>query len=126
MTFPSFLSKAGRNKTAGHDGENGALLEGSYQVKRTAVYGRYEWVQKSAEELGLENAGFGHDAVFPVSALTMGGSHDLLQVGNTRVALGVQATIYVPDQRLTTLYGDTPLAGQVYLRIYPRAMGSQW
>jgi hypothetical protein len=115
----------GMNKTKDHDAENGLLLEGSYNINRTAVYGRYEWVQKSLEELNLEEGEFGHDAVFPVHAFTAGASYDLFNVGKTKIALGGQFSFYNPDKRLSTLYGDNPLAGQVYLRIYPRVMGKK-
>jgi len=121
--FTNFTALWGRNKTAHHNAENGVLLEGSHNVRRTAVYGRYEWVQKSLEELNLDEAHFGHHAVFPVHAFTVGTSYDLFTLSNTKIALGGQISFYSPDKRLSTLYGDNPLAGQVYLRVYPRAMG---
>jgi hypothetical protein len=111
------------NRTAGHDAENGLLLEGSFNFKKAAVYGRYEWVQKSLEELSLDELIYGHDAVFPVHAITAGVSYDILSVGKTKIALGTQFSLYNPDKRLATIYGDNPIAGQVYLRIYPRVMG---
>jgi hypothetical protein len=111
------------NKTKGHSAENGVLVEGSYNVRRTTVYGRYEWVQKSVEELTLDEDQFGHHAVFPVHAVTAGTSYDVLHVGQTKFALGGQLSFYNPDKRLSILYGDNPIAGQIYLRIYPRAMG---
>ena len=115
----------GMNKTKGHDAENGLLLEASHVVNRTAFYGRYEWVQKSAEELVLEDGGWGHDAIFPVNAITAGASYDLLKVGSTNVAIGGQLTAYKPDSRLSGLYGKTPIAGQIYLRLYPARMKMQ-
>ncbi len=124
-TFTNFTALWGMNKTKGHAGEHGVLLEGSHQKRRTAIYSRYEFVQKSVEELGLSEAVFGHDALFPIHVLTAGSSYDLFSIGKTKVALGGQLTFFNPDKRLTNLYGDTPVAGQVYLRIYPRAMGTQ-
>ncbi|HEU4901152.1 MAG TPA: hypothetical protein VFT06_00130, partial [Flavisolibacter sp.] len=115
----------GMNKRAGHGAEHGVLVEGSRSVKRKTIYGRYEWVQKSLEELDLSEAEFGHDAIFPVHALTAGASYDLFTIGQTKIALGGQLSFYDPDRRLSKLYGDNPLAGQVYLRIYPRAMGTK-
>jgi hypothetical protein len=111
------------NKTKGHHAENAILLEGTYNVRRMAVYGRYEWVQKSLEELGLDEGQFGHDAVFPVHAFTAGASYDILTIGQTNFALGGQLSFYNPDKRLSPLYGQNPIAGQVYLRIFPRARG---
>lgn len=111
------------NKTPAHHPEHAVLLEGSHHTNRLAVYGRYEWVQKSLEELNLDEGVYGHDAVFPVHAFTAGTSYDILLLGKTKFALGGQFSFYNPDKRLSGLYGDNPLAAQIYLRIYPRAMG---
>jgi hypothetical protein len=124
-TFTNITALWGMNKTAHHAAENGVLLEGSHNVRRTTVYSRYEWVQKSLEELALDEEHFGHDAVFPVHAFTAGASYDLFVLGNTKIALGGQLSFYNPDERLNNLYGNNPVAGQVYLRIYPRAMGTR-
>jgi hypothetical protein len=124
-TFTNITALWGMNKRAGHGAEHGVLVEGSRSVKRKTIYGRYEWVQKSLEELDLSEAEFGHDAIFPVHALTAGASYDLFTIGQTKIALGGQLSFYDPDRRLSKLYGDNPLAGQVYLRIYPRAMGTK-
>lgn len=42
------------DKGAGHK-EHSVLLEENYRFGRNAIYSRYEWVQKSTEELELEN-----------------------------------------------------------------------
>jgi len=115
----------GMNKSAGHDGEHAALVEGSYVVRKLGVYGRYEGVQKSVEELGLNEQQYGHHTLFPVHALTAGVSYDLFNVGKVKVAGGTQATLYSPDKRLSPLYGQNPIAAQVYLRIYPAALGTR-
>ena len=109
----------GMNKTKGHDGENGILLEGSHLIKGMAIYGRYEWVQKSAEELALTDGDWEHDAIFPVNAFTAGVSYDLFRFGSTNVAVGSQVSFYKPDIRLAGIYGKTPMGGQIYLRLYP-------
>lgn len=123
-SFTNVTALWGMNKTKGHSGENGILIEGSHQIQKIAVYGRYEWVQKSVEELGLNETEYGHDAIFPINAFTAGASYDLFIIGKTKIAIGTQLTFYSPDKRLTNLYGDNPIAGQVFLRIYPRAMGT--
>lgn len=124
-TFTNVTALWGMNKVKGHHGEHAALLEGSHAVRRTTVYGRYEWVQKSVEELNLDEAVFGHDALFPVHAFTAGASYDILTIGQTKFALGAQFSFFDPSKRLSELYGDNPVSGQVYLRIYPRAMGQK-
>lgn len=112
----------GMNKTKDHNPEHAALAEAALRRNRWVVYGRYEWVQKSTEELNLDDAAYGHDSVFPVNALTLGGGYDVLRVGPVRAQLGVQGSAYAADDRLDALYGNNPLAAQVYLRIYPGLM----
>lgn len=112
----------GMNKTAGHDGEHAALLEASWRKDRLALHGRYEWVQKSIEELVLDENIYGHDAVFPVNAVTAGFNYDLFKIGQTRIAGGAQFTYYHADKRLNDLYGKNPMAFEVYLRLYPGLM----
>ena len=115
----------GMNKVKDHGAEHGALLEASYVQKKLGLYGRYEWVQKSVEELALDENEYGHDALFPTHAFTAGATYDIVGIGQTKIALGTQLSIYNTDKRISDLYGQNPMAGQVYLRIYPKAMGSR-
>ena len=112
----------GMNKTKGHSGEHAAMLEGSLAIKRLAIYGRYEWVQKSVEELALPEEQFGHDALFPVNAVTVGGAYDVVDIKPLRLAAGAQFSVYSADKRLNYLYGNSPMALEVYLRLYPGLM----
>ena len=123
--FINLTALWGMNKTRHHDPEHAALLEGSYVQKKLGLFGRYEWIQKSVEELELDETHYGHDAIFPVHAFTAGVNYDLFSLGNTRLAAGTQFTFFSPDQKLASLYGQNPLAGQVYLRIYPGALGEK-
>ena len=112
----------GVNKTAGHDGENAFLIEGSWRKNKLALHSRYEGVQKSVEELVLDENIYGHDAVFPVNAFTVGFNYDLLNIGPTRLAGGSQLTFYHADEKLNSLYGKNPMAFEGYLRLYPSMM----
>jgi hypothetical protein len=112
----------GLNKTQGHNGEHAALLEASWRNRNWAIYGRYEYVQKSVEELALDATTYGHDALFPVHAATLGTSYDLLRMRNLRLAAGGQFSLYQADHRLDPLYGSHPMAYQFYLRLYPSRM----
>jgi hypothetical protein len=112
----------GMNKVKEHDGENAFLLEGSWRKNKLAIHGRYEYVQKSVEELNLEEPVYGKDAVFPVNAFTLGFNYDVLNIGKTRLAAGSQFTFYNPDNKLNSLYGKNPMAFEVYLRFYPSLM----
>lgn len=113
----------GLNKTVHHAGEHALLAEASYTVNKWALYGRYEWTQKSREELNLGELVYGHDAVFPVHAWTLGTAYDIWHRTPVRVAAGTQASLYLADKRLNSLYGSSPIAWEIYLRFYPQRMG---
>ncbi|MDN3657893.1 hypothetical protein QWZ08_19730 [Ferruginibacter paludis] len=112
----------GQNKIKGHDGENALLLEASWLRNKLAIHGRYEYVQKSVEELNLDETIYGPGAVFPVNAFTLGFNYDLLHLGKTKLAGGSQFTLYHADSRLNSLYGKNPMAFEVHLRFYPALM----
>jgi hypothetical protein len=111
----------GMNKPENKNGENAVLLEASYHFKKLALYGKYEYVQKSTEELDLDEAIYG-DALFNVNAYTLGVNYDLLQIHKTNIAIGSHFTFYNEAQKLYDLYGKNPAALEVYIRIYPRLM----
>jgi len=112
----------GLNKTKDHTGENAALAEVSWKMKRLAIYSRYEWVQKSVEELNLDERVYGHNALFAVNAVTLGFNYDILQAGKTRLAVGSQLTMYQATATLNSLYGKNPLAAEFFVRLYPGLM----
>lgn len=112
----------GLNKSEGRDGENAALLEATLRAKRLVLYTRYEWTQKSSEELDLSTAVYGDHSLFAVNALTLGINYDLLSLGKFRIAGGGQLTGYHANTPLNSLYGKNPVSGQVFLRIYPSLM----
>lgn len=105
-----------------HQNENAALLEAALIVKRWAAYGRYEYVQKTGEELNLGSAGFNEGFIFPVNVLTLGLSYDVLRSRALNMAIGAQGSVYGADSRLNALYGTSPASAEVYIRIYPPRM----
>jgi hypothetical protein len=112
----------GVNKIAGHDGENAILLEASWRLRKWELYTRYEWVQKSTEELNLDPVKYGESSLFPVNALTTGLNYDIFNMGKTRIALGGHLIFYHADQKLDSLYGRNPLGAEVFIRVYPGLM----
>jgi hypothetical protein len=112
----------GLNKTEGHDGENAALLEAALNLRRSAFYLRYEWVQKSVEELALNEDIYGGHTLFAVNSLSAGVNYDLFHIKPVNVAIGGRFSFYHADSKLNDLYGKNPLSGEVYLRIYPALM----
>lgn len=111
----------GMNKKKNHDGENAVLVEGAWRKSRNSLYARYEWTEKSAEELVLDEEFDEHD-VFPVHAFTVGDNFDLFNIGKIRVAAGAQWSIYSAPAALNNIYGKNPMSYEVYIRLYPSLM----
>ncbi|HEY1055021.1 MAG TPA: hypothetical protein VGE24_07795, partial [Emticicia sp.] len=120
--FLNITALWGVNKQHESKSENAVLIEASLRQQKTAFYTRYEWTQKSVEELDLNEADFNMGSLFPVNAFTLGFNYDLFSLNNVRFAAGSQFTVYHTDNRLKDLYGKTPVSGQVFLRIYPSLM----
>ncbi len=94
------------------------LLESSWQMHKTAVYGRYEYVQKDADELDLTDT-YPLNPNFTINALTLGVNRMLATIAKTNLTVGLQSTLNVSPSELKTLYGSAPLGFEVYLRITP-------
>lgn len=110
----------GVNAVPRHTREHTALLEASMAYPKWTLYGRYEWIQKSAEELYLDD--FEDETIFWINALTLGSSYNLLYSSYLNMALGGQLSFFYADQRLDSLYGQYPVSAEVYLRIFPPRM----
>jgi hypothetical protein len=109
-----------------HFSDNGktlpsVLLESSWQMHKTAVYGRYEYVKKDAEELDLAGT-YPANPNFTINALTLGINHLLATFGQTNLAGGIQGTVDISPTQVRNLYGTAPVAVEVYLRISPSIM----
>lgn len=113
----------GLNDAGAHHKENSVLAESNVQLDKWAVYGRYEWVQKSVNELGLATS-LGELGIerLPVSMFSLGLNRQITSFGNTLLQAGGQISLYSIDRMLEASYGGTPLSGQVYLRITPGLM----
>lgn len=97
------------------------LFENSLQLHKSAIYMRYEYVQKDAEELNLTD-NFPLNPNFGINAVTLGTNRILGTVKQTNITGGVQATLNVSPQALSPLYGSTPVGFEVYIRISPGMM----
>lgn len=115
----SFISSSlvfGRNDAGGDHKENSVLLESAYSFGMNAVYGRYEWIQKSGEELQIHSA---HDEIYDINALTLGYNRDLYKFSNTVISAGIQGSVFFPGKELEPIYGKMPLSAEVYIRLSP-------
>ncbi|HEX6846321.1 MAG TPA: hypothetical protein VF144_05060 [Chitinophagaceae bacterium] len=97
--------------------EHSFLLEGNYQFMKNALYSRYEYVQKSKEELDLGDS-YPH-INFNVHAFTAGYNRQLFSFNSINLNAGTQFTVHGVDKNLQSLYGKTPVSFQVYLQLRP-------
>jgi len=97
--------------------EHAILLEDNHQFGRNAVFSRYEFVQKSSEELALEDVA-GH-ATFNLHSFSVGYNRHLLTTGAVEWTAGTVATLNLPPDRLKSYYGNLPVGLQAYLQLRP-------
>lgn len=104
----------------GHQQSNSILVEPSLQLGKTVLYGRFEWVQKSSKDLGVEQEGL--EKMFNINEYTFGLNRMFFSKAGTNLALGAQGSLYLADPALDIIYGKFPIGAEVYLRIYPGAI----
>lgn len=100
--------------------EHSFTLESNLQLDRFALYGRYENIEKSADELLLDQ--FEEHELFAIQALTIGLNYTVWKQWKTNFALGAQGSLYVAEDALDPVYGNNPMSVEVYLRISPALM----
>ena len=109
----------GMNDKKGHEQkEHSILYENNLQFPKQALYSRYEYVQKGAEELDLSSS-FGHINLH-IHALTFGYNRNIAPFAPIDILLGAQGTLNFPDKKLKGLYGNVPVGFEVYLQLRPR------
>jgi len=107
----------GQNRLSNRQTLNSYLLESNLKLLPISIYGRYEFVEKNAHELNLDQ--FTGNPTFNIQALTLGVNRKLLSHFKTDLSIGLQGTINFPDDQLKPIYGNNPLAAQIFLRISP-------
>lgn len=107
----------GLNDKGKNHKENSILFEGNFQQRKNAFYTRYEYVQKSIEELGLGDP-YPHRN-YNVHAFTTGYNRKLITYKAIDLIAGSQFTLYGVDNALQGLYGKTPIGFQFYLQLRP-------
>ena len=107
----------GLNDKGGNHREHSFLLEGNYQYHRNALYSRYEFVQKSGEELDLDES-FPHRN-FAIHNHGGGYNRRIASFRQIDLLTGTQISVYAADRTLQSLYGKNPLSFQIYLQLRP-------
>ena len=114
----------GMNKSSHHDDPSHSVaLESEAILDRwNTILFRTELVQKSAEDLALDDpqTGLDPDERFSVSSFSLGYIRELGRGWGTTVGLGAMGTVNRVPAALESAYGSrTPLGGVVFLRIRP-------
>lgn len=111
----------GQNQSSNDNLTSSFLLESNLQIKKWAMYGRYEGVQKTADDLALIGI-FDHHEKIIIHAVTLGTNYIIATVLSTNIVIGVQASVFKTESSLNSIYGKNPISGQIYLRINPKMM----
>ena len=109
----------GYNDVDSHHREQSILAEANYQLSKFAFYGRFEIVEKSAEELQLAALG---DQILSIQSLTAGINRSIGTLLKSDVAIGTQGTLSFIPTDLAPYYGTNPFSAEVYIRIIPGLM----
>jgi hypothetical protein len=106
----------GRNAEPGEEATNAVLLESSVTLQnRDAVYGRFEWSQKSGHDLVVPE-----EAVFKVAKAQAGYTRYLPAWNGWTAGVGAVVSAGIVPSTLKPAYGDRVNAGfGVYLTIRP-------
>ena len=118
MNWSQTLVWAMNDKESHTRKEHSVLYENNLQFPKQAIYSRYEFVQKSAEELDLSST-FG-DEHFDIHSFTLGYNRNIAPFAPLEILLGAQGTLNFPAPDLKTLYGSLPFSMEIYLQFRPR------
>jgi hypothetical protein len=118
----------GANLHSTHPGFSHGLLAESEAVldAHNTIFGRAEFVQKSAGDLVLDTPpfNFATDRSFDVGELTLGYIRDVARFGAGTLGLGAMGTVNVVPSALGPVYGSrTPVGALVFLRVRPFRTG---
>ena len=113
----------GRNHLSRSGSSEAYLAEALYQFRRDSVFTRLETVQKTGDELALDENFV--DRKFSVGAYTLGAMHDLSHNKGIDVGVGGTATVNSKPHALDAFYGTgTPVSFQLMFRFRPSRMAA--
>jgi hypothetical protein len=111
--FSAVTIAAGRNDTD-HGAFHALLAEATERRGNNSIYGRLEFSQK--------------ETISDVTALTVGGVHDVSRWRGFEVGVGADVTGYVVPDEARPAYGAHPVSFHIFMRVRPPAghMGRMW
>ena len=114
----------GANEHAGV-AEHSAVVETNLEIgRRDAVFGRAEYVRKSAEELVL--AGIDPKQQFDIRSLVGGYVREIASIPGGSIGVGGRVSVNVIPRSLEPFYGTRAPSGfAVYVRVRPKRMATE-
>lgn len=119
-------------KTSHHSytDEISALAESEFHCKEYAVYGRFEYVEKSEGELLVTGTGgFDPKGKEPVKELTLGINRRLIEYLGIDADLGIQGTLNFIPNNIAAIYDNSGNqvvnAFEIYLAFHPKLLTSR-
>jgi hypothetical protein len=95
---------------------NSFLEEFAYELGKNEFYGRLEILQRTLEQLEVQVTD-GKTGARWVKALTLGAERQIQSRGSMRLYAGGAVTAYSLPRDFRVVYGSTPVAAKVYLRL---------
>jgi len=120
VSSDSALSTAlvwGMNKPVHGKAQNSFLAEADYQFGQNALFTRLEFVEKSGQELALEEERA--NDLFSVSAFTLGMARTIFDSHTVSISIGALCTVSPVEHDLRRIYGELPFSVEGYLRFSP-------
>jgi len=112
----------GANRRSGRTTHSALAESEAILDRRNTLYGRFELVQKTAEDLVLPPGpgGFAPDSSLTVTALSVGYIREVVRMSTATLGVGFQATANVVPNALDPFYGSrTPVGGLLFVRVRP-------
>lgn len=108
----------GTNRHAGLTTHSGVLEAEAVFARRSTVYGRVDFAQKTAEDLSIGT--LAPETRLPVGAVSAGYIRELIGGSGATIGVGVQGTVNVVPESIESFYGSrAPLGAMVFLRVRP-------
>jgi hypothetical protein len=116
----------GANLESGGKTSHSVLLESEAILDHSnTVFGRVEWVQKSAHDLAIPQPDGGRNPLFGIANLSAGYLRDFARGHGVTLGLGLRAAAGLVPRSLEAYYGSRiPLGGVVFLRLRPVRQGA--
>ena len=118
-TFVATTLVVGVNDYSSSPRSRSFLLESLLNLKPVMLTGRYEFVQKNADDLALRPDA---ESVYDIHVLTLGIGKQLNRLGPVLFRTGVNGSLNLTDKRVENAYGQNPWSLTAFLLITPPFM----